>query len=79
MPTGIKVLPQHWQPTKFKRIHKEAQLNLRFTRLLAVAQGVFTAAKGVSRPETDVTQAEIEAAVLAVGAGSQRHAREKSS
>ena len=38
-------------------------------------QGVFTAAEGAGKPEADVTQAELEAAVLAVGAGSQRRAK----
>ena len=79
MPTGVKVLPAHWQPTKAKKIHTGAdnsiQLNLRLTRLLAAVQGVFTAAEGAGKPEADVTQAELEAAVLAVGAGSQRRAK----
>jgi len=79
MPTGVKVLPQHWQPTKTKRIHTAAdnsiQLNLRLTRLLAAVQSVFTAAEGAGRPEADVMQDEIAAAVLAAGAGSQRRAK----
>jgi hypothetical protein len=69
MPTGVKVLPAHWQPTKTKRIYTGAdnsiQLNLRLTRLLAAMQSVFTAAEGAGRHEANVTQAEIEAAVLA--------------
>jgi len=79
MPTGVKVLPAHWQPTKAKKIHTSAenssQLNLRLTRLLTAVQSVFTAAEGAGRPEATVTQAELEAAVQAVGAGSQRRAR----
>lgn len=50
MPTGIKVLPAHWQPTKTKRIHTGAdnsiQLNLRLTRLLAAVQGVLHYCRG---------------------------------
>ncbi|MDO7850409.1 phage integrase SAM-like domain-containing protein [Hymenobacter convexus] len=76
MPTGVKVLPAHWQPTKSKRIATAAdnanQLNLRLSRLLAAVQGVFTSADGAGRAEADVTQAEIEEAVRSVGAGSQR-------
>lgn len=80
MPTGVKVLPTHWQPTKAKRIHTSAPdanaLNLRLGRLLTAVQGVFLTAEGVGKPEADVTQAEIEAAVRAVGAGSQRRAKQ---
>ncbi len=79
MPTGVKVLPAHWQPTKAKRIHTGADnanaLNLRLGRLLTAVQGVFTAAEGAGKPEADVTQADLEAAVLAVGAGTQRRAQ----
>lgn len=79
MPTGVKVLPTHWQPTKAKRIHTSAPdanaLNLRLARLLTVVQGVFTAAEGAGKPEADVSQADIAAAVAAVGAGSQRRAK----
>jgi integrase len=79
MPTGVKVLPAHWQPNKTKRIHTGAdnsiQLNLRLTRLLAAVQGVFTAAEGAGKAEADVTQSELETAVLAVGAGTQRRAK----
>lgn len=79
MPTGVKVLPAHWQPTKTKRIRTGAdnsiQLNLRLTRLLAAVQGVFIAAEGACKSEADVTQSELEAAVLAVGAGTQRRAK----
>ncbi|MFD1873876.1 phage integrase SAM-like domain-containing protein [Hymenobacter bucti] len=80
MPTGVKVLPAHWQPTKTKRIHtsaeNSAQLNLRLTRLLTAVQGVFTTAEGQGKPEASVTQAELEAALAAVGAGSQRRAKQ---
>lgn len=76
MPTGVKVLPAHWQPTKAKRIHTSADnanaLNLRLSRLLTAIQGVFTTAEGAGRAEADVTQAEIEAAMRDAGAGSQR-------
>jgi hypothetical protein len=73
MPTGIKILPTHWQPTKAKRIHTSApdasQLNLRLTRLLAAVQGVFLTAEATGKAEADVTQDEIEEAVRSVGAG----------
>ena len=79
VPTGVKVLPAHWQPTKNKRIHTAANnssaLNLRLGRLLTAVQGVFTTAEGQGRPEATVTQAELQAAVDAVGAGSQRRAK----
>nr|GFB33861.1 hypothetical protein [Tanacetum cinerariifolium] len=76
MPTGVKALPSHWQPTKSKRIHTSAPdanaLNLRLTRLLTAVQSVFTAAEAAGKPEADVTQEDILAAVAAVGAGKQR-------
>ena len=76
MPTGVKVLPTHWQPTKAKRIHTSApdanQLNLRLTRLLAAVQGVFLTAEAAGKAEADVTQDEIEEAVRGVGVGGQR-------
>jgi integrase len=76
VPTGVKVLPAHWQPTKAKRIHTSAPdsnaLNLRLSRLLAAVQGVFTSADGAGRSEADVTQTEIEEVVRSVGAGGQR-------
>jgi hypothetical protein len=79
MPTGVKVLPAHWQPTKAKRIHTSAPdanaLNLRLARLLTAVQSVFTAAEAASKPEADVTQEDILAAVAAVGAGKQRRAK----
>jgi integrase len=79
MPTGVKVLPAHWQPTKAKRIHTSAPdanaLNLRLGRLLTAVQGVFTTAEGQGKPEADVTQEDIQAAIAAVGAGSQRRAK----
>ena len=76
VPTGVKVLPTHWQPTKAKRIHTSApdanQLNLRLTRLLAAVQGVFLTAEVAGKAEASVTQAEIEEAVRSVGAGTRR-------
>jgi integrase len=76
VPTGVKVLPAHWQPTKAKRIHTSAPdanaLNLRLSRLLTAVQGVFTAAEGAGKAEADVTQAELEQAVRRVSAGGQR-------
>lgn len=76
MPTGIKVLPIHWQPTKAKRIHTSApdanQLNLRLTRLQAAVQGVFLTAEASGKAEADVTQDEIEEAMRGIGAGGQR-------
>lgn len=81
MPTGVKVLPAHWQPTKSKRIHTSAEnssaLNLRLNRLLTAVQGVFTTAEGAGRAEASVTQAELEAAVQAVAAGRQRRTKEE--
>ncbi|WP_151086824.1 site-specific integrase [Hymenobacter baengnokdamensis] len=81
MPTGVKCLPAHWQPTKTKKIHTSAdnssQLNLRLTRLLTAVQGVFTTAEGVGRAEASVTQTELEAAVAAVAAGRQRRTRQE--
>lgn len=81
MPTGVKVLPAHWQPTKTKRIHTSAdnstQLNLRLTRLLTAVQSVFTAAEGAGRIEASVTQQELQAAVDAVGAGRQRRTQQE--
>lgn len=76
VPTGVKVLPAHWQPTKAKRIHTSApdanQLNLRLSRLLLAVQGAFLAAEAAGRAEIHVTQAEIEEVVRGVGAGGQR-------
>jgi len=76
VPTGVKVLPTHWQPNKAKRIHTSVpdanQLNLRLTRLLAAVQGVFLTAEAAGKVEADVTQEEIEEAVRSVGAGGQR-------
>ena len=81
LPTGVKVLPAHWQPTKTKRIHTAAdnstQLNLRLTRLLNAVQGVFTTAEGQGRAEATVTQQELQAAVDAVGAGRQRRTQQE--
>ena len=80
VPTGVKVLPAHWQPAKAKRIHTSApnanQLNLRLSRLLTAVQGVFTAAEGAGRAEAAVTQAELAAAVAAVGAGPRRQPKQ---
>jgi integrase len=79
MPTGVKALPAHWQPTKTKRIHTSAensiQLNLRLTRLLTAVQSVFTTAEGAGRAEASVTQTELQAAIDAVAAGSQRRTK----
>jgi integrase len=76
MPTGVKVLPAHWQPTKSKRIHTSAPdanaLNLRLTRLLTAVQGVFLTAEAERRPEASVTVADIQAALVEAGAGSRR-------
>ena len=76
VPTGVKVLPGHWQPTKARRVHTSApdanQLNLRLTRLLAAVQGVFLTAEAAGKVEADVTQEVIEEAVRGVGAGGQR-------
>ena len=76
VPTGVKVLPAHWRPTKAKCIHTSApdanQLNLRLTRLLAAVQGVFLTAEAAGKAGGDVTQDEIEEAVRSVGAGGQR-------
>ena len=76
MPTGVKVLPTHWQPTKSKKIHTSAPdanaLNLRLTRLLTAVQGVFLTAEAERRPEASVTVADIQAALVEAGAGSRR-------
>ncbi|RZK59588.1 MAG: hypothetical protein EOO59_07570 [Hymenobacter sp.] len=76
MPTGVKVLPAHWQPTKTKRIHTSAPdanaLNLRLGRLLTAVQGVFLKAEADRRPEASVTVAELQAALVEAGAGSRR-------
>lgn len=79
LPTGVKVLPIHWQPTKSKRIHTSADnssaLNLRLTRLTNAVQAVFTTAEGLGRAEANVTQVELQSAISAVGAGTQRRAK----
>lgn len=71
VPTDVKVLPAHWQPTKAKRIHTSAPdanvLNLRLSKLLTAVQGVFTAAEGAGRAE-----AEIEVTMRSVGGGGKR-------
>ena len=76
MPTGVKVLPAHWQPTKSKKIHTSAPdanaLNLRLTRLLTAVQGVFLTAEAERRPEASVTVAELQQALVEAGAGSRR-------
>lgn len=76
MATGVKVLPAYWQPAKAKRIHTSApdanQLNLRLSRLLSAVQSVFVAAEGSGKAEADILQADIEAAVAAVGAGTRQ-------
>ena len=76
VPTGVKVLPAHWQPTKAKRIHTSAPdanaLNLRLTRLLTAVQGVFLTAEAERRPEASVTVEELRAALREAGAGSKR-------
>ena len=76
IPTGVKVLPVNWHPTKAKRIHTSTpdanQLNLRLTKLLAAVQGLFLAAEVAGRAEAEVTQEEIEKAVRSVGVGGQR-------
>lgn len=79
VPTGVKVLPAHWQPTKAKRINTSAtdanQLNLRLTRLTAAIQGVFLAAEAAGTPEANVTRGDIEAAVAMAGVGGRRRAK----
>ena len=76
IPTGVKVLPAHWQPTKSKKIHTSAPdanaLNLRLTRLLTAVQGVFLTAEAERRPEASVTVAELQQALVEAGAGSRR-------
>lgn len=76
MPTGVTVLPVHWQPTKSKRIHTSAPdanaLNLRLGRLLTAVQGVFLKAEADRRPESAVTVAELQEALREAGAGSKR-------
>jgi integrase len=76
MPTGVTVLPTHWQPNKAKRIHTSAPdanaLNLRLGRLLTAVQGVFLKAEADRRPESDVTVAELQEALREAGAGSRR-------
>jgi len=76
MPTGVKVLPAHWQPTRAKRIHTSAPdanaLNLRLGRLLTAVQGVFLKAEADRRPESEVTVAELQEALREAGAGSRR-------
>lgn len=76
MPTGVKVLPTHWQPTKSKRIHTSVPdanaLNLRLARLLTAVQGVFLKAEAERRPESAVTVAELQEALREAGAGSRR-------
>ncbi|MGI4875249.1 MAG: hypothetical protein ACRYFX_29175 [Janthinobacterium lividum] len=76
MPTGVKVLPTHWQPTKAKRIHTSAPdanaLNLRLGRLLTAVQGVFLKAEAERRPESSVTVEELHLALVDAGAGSRR-------
>lgn len=76
MPTGVKVLPQHWQPTKSKRVHTSAPdtnaLNLRLGRLLTAVQGVFLKAEADRRPESSVPVAELQLALIEAGAGSRR-------
>ncbi|MGI4867489.1 MAG: hypothetical protein ACRYFZ_26455 [Janthinobacterium lividum] len=76
MPTGVKVMPAHWQPTKAKRIHTSAPdanaLNLRLGRLLTAVQGVFLKAEADRRPESAVTVAELQEALHEAGAGSKR-------
>ena len=78
MPTGVKVLPAHWQPAKAKRIHTSAPdanaLNLRLGRLLTAVQGVFLKAEADRRPEASVTVAELQQALVDAGAGSRRAA-----
>ena len=79
IPTGVKVLPKYWQPTKERRIYTGVEnsnaLNLRLTRLANAVQGVFTAAEGAGRAEADVSQAELQVAIDIVAAGSQRRAK----
>ncbi|MGI4738485.1 MAG: hypothetical protein ACRYG7_25230 [Janthinobacterium lividum] len=76
MPTGVKVLPTHWQPTKSKRIHTSAPdanaLNLRLGRLLMAVQSVFLKAEADRRPEASVTVDELQLALVEAGAGSRR-------
>ena len=76
IPTGVKVLPTHWQPIKSKKIHLAAPdanaLNLRLTRLLTAVQGVFLKAEADRRPEASVTVAELQQALAEAGAGSRR-------
>lgn len=76
IPTGVKVLPTHWQPTKSKKIYPAAPdadaLNLRLTRLLTAVQGVFLKAEADRRPEASVTVAELQQALAEAGAGSRR-------
>ena len=76
MPTGVKVLPTHWQPTKSKKIHTSAPdanaLNLRLTRLLTAVQSVFLKAEADRRPEASVTVAELQQALIEAGTGSRR-------
>ncbi len=78
MPTGVKVLPAHWHPTKTKRIATGATnanaLNLRLTKLQNAVQGVFLKAEAAERPEGSVTTAELQLAVIEAGAGSKRMA-----
>jgi integrase len=76
MPTGVKVLPAHWQPAKSKRIHTSAPdanaLNLRLGRLLTAVQGVFLKAEADRRPEASVTVEELQTALIEAGTGSRR-------
>ena len=78
VPTGVKCLPAHWQPTKAKRIATGAdnstQANLRLNRLAAAIGGVFLAAEAAGRPEAAVAPDELRAALATAGAGSGRMA-----
>lgn len=81
VPTGVKVLPAHWQPAKARRIHTSApdanQLNLRLGRLVTAVGSVFLSAEAAGRAEADVTQAEIEAVVSAAGTGTRRRPKQQ--
>jgi integrase len=78
IPTGVKCLEAHWQPTKNKRINTSAPdanaLNLRLTRLQQAVQDVFLKAEANKRSEADVTEAELRQALFDASAGSQRMA-----
>lgn len=77
-PTGVKVLPDHWQPAKSRKVHTSAEnanvLNLRLTRLQTALESVFLKAEADKRPESAVSVAELKRAAAEAGAGSSRRA-----